>query len=118
MKKLLPILVLLLAIVSCKKSGYGPSSEPPRQNVSVQFYSTNPVTSYKVITAKVGSVNYGVIKYSATQPGCGNPGYGMIKLSAGNYSVEYIDKDNVMANKQVAIVVPPGVTDCVFFDLK
>jgi hypothetical protein len=112
------IFVAFLAIVSCKKNSYGPSVDPPRQNVTVKFYSTNPVTSYKVITAKVGTVNYGVITYSASQPACSSAWFGAIKLSAGNYTVDYIDKDNQMANRQVAIVVPTGATDCVFFDLK
>lgn len=113
------ICIAFLAIASCKKSTEGPRQEPPRPAVvNVVFYSSNPVTSYKVITAKVGSINYGAITYSARQPVCSSTWYGMIKLNPGNYNVDYIDKDNPMANRQVAIVVPSGVTDCVFFDLK
>jgi len=111
------IFVAFLAIVSCKKSVDNPTPPAPAK-VNVRFYSTNAVTSYKVITAKVSGTDYGRITYSASQPACSSAWFGMVQLKPGNYNVDYLDKDNPMANKQVAIVVPSGTTDCIFFDLK
>lgn len=116
MKRLF-FLFAVLAIVSCKKSVDNPTPPAPAK-VNVRFYSTNAVTAYKVITAKVNGTDYGTVKYSASQPPCSGAGFGMVPLKPGNYTVDYLDKDNPMANKSVAIVVPSGVTDCIFFDLK
>lgn len=114
--KYLFFLFAVLAIVSCKKSVDNPTPQPAPK-VNVRFFSTNAVTSYKVITAKVNGTDYGRITYSASQPDCSGVGFGMVQLKPGTYAVDYIDKDNPMANKQVSITVPQAAT-CVFFDLK
>lgn len=117
MKHLL-FLFAVLAIVSCTKSKNDNPTPQPTAKVNVRFYSTNAVTSYKVITAKVNGADYGTIKYSASQPDCSGAGFGLVQLKPGNYNVDYLDKDNPMANRQVTITVPQGATTCVFFDLK
>jgi hypothetical protein len=117
MKNLI-IFFALLVIVSCKKSVDKPTPPPAPAKANVRFYSTNAVTSYKVITAKVNGTDYGRITYSANQPDCSASWFGMVQLKPGNYKVDYIDPSNQMANKQVDITVPQGATTCVFFDLK
>lgn len=118
MKNLFTVFAILLAIVSCTKSKDDKSAPPPATMVNVRFFSTNAVTSAKVITAKVGGIDYGTVRYSASQPGCSAAGFGMVTLKPGTYAVDYLDKDNPMANRQVSITVPQGATTCVFFDLK
>lgn len=116
MKRLF-FLFAVLAIVSCKKTKDDNPTPPAPAKVNVRFFSTNAVTSYKVITAKVNGTDYGTVKYSASQPDCSGAGFGMVQLKPGTYTVDYLDKDNGMANKQVSITVPQATT-CVFFDLK
>lgn len=115
MKKFFFALVAILA-VSCSKKTDTPAPQQPSK-VNVRFYSTNAVTSTKVITAKVNGVNYGTVRYSATQPDCNATYFGLVPLAPGNYTVDYIDKDNPMANKQVQITVVASTT-CAFFNLK
>lgn len=116
MKKFFFALVAILA-VSCSKKTDAPAPPQPPSKTNVRFYSTNAVTSTKVITAKVNGVDYGTVRYSATQPTCDAAGFGLVPLAPGNYTVDYIDKDNPMANKQVQITVVAS-TACVFFNLK
>jgi len=108
----------VLAIVSCKKSVDKPTPPPPPAKASVRFFSTNAVTSTKVITAKVNGTDYGRVTYSASMPACSAAGFGMVQLAPGIYNVDYLDPSNSMANKQVSITVPTGTTNCIFFDLK
>lgn len=115
--KQLLILIALLAIVSCSKKTDAPAPPQPPSKTNVRFFSTNAVTSTKVITAKVNGVDYGTVRYSATQPACDAAGFGLVPLAPGNYTVDYIDKDNPMANKQVQITVVASTT-CAFFNLK
>lgn len=117
MKHLL-FLFAVLAIVSCKKSIDKPAPPTPPAKANVRFFSTNAVTSTKVITAKVNGTDYGRVTYSASQPTCSAAGFGMVQLAPGVYNVDYLDPANSMANKQVTITVPQGATSCVFFDLK
>jgi ribosomal protein L37E len=112
------IFIAFLAIVSCKKSVESPAPLPTTAKVNVRFFSTNAVTSTKVITAKVSGTDYGRVTYAASQPACSAAGFGMVQLVPGVYNVDYIDPSNTMANKQVSITVPQGATTCVFFDLK
>jgi hypothetical protein len=117
MKHLL-FLFAVLAIVSCKKTKDDNPTPPAPAKANVRFFSTNAVTSYKVITAKVNGTDYGRVTYSASQPPCSAAGFGLVTLAPGTYNVDYIDKDSPMANRQVTITVPQGATTCVFFDLK
>lgn len=115
MNKFFFALVAILA-VSCSKKTDTPAPQPPSK-INVRFFSTNAVTSTKVITAKVNGTDYGTVRYSASQPACDAVGYGMVPLAPGNYTVDYIDKDNPMANRQVQITVVASTT-CAFFNLK
>lgn len=116
MKNFFFALVAVL-VVSCSKKTDAPAPPQPSSKTNVRFFSTNAVTSTKVITAKVNGVDYGTVRYSATQPTCDAAGFGMVPLAPGNYTVDYIDKDNPMANKQVQITVVASTT-CAFFNLK
>lgn len=110
------ILVTILA-VSCSKKTDSPTPPPPASKTNVRFFSTNAVTSTKVITAKVAGTDYGRVTYSASQPDCSAAGFGMVQLAPGSYTVDYIDGSNPMANKQVQITVVASAT-CAFFNLK
>lgn len=116
MKRFFFALVAFL-VVSCSKKTDPPTPTPAPTKTSVRFFSTNAVTSTKVITAKVSGTDYGRVTYSASQPDCSAAGFGMVQLKPGTYTVDYIDSSNPMANRQVQITVVASTT-CAFFNLQ